>query len=234
MYPGAPELDDGKDNDQDGTVDEGLDGDGDGFTPINGGDADDTDSTVYPGAAELCDGEDNDQDGTVDEGWPDTDGDAVADCIDLTQTVAFVAGNSRGAARDQPAIARLRSMGLEVTVIDDNVVSAASVAGFDLIVLSSSVVPAKVGTKLTNVAVPIVTWEGYLFDELKLTTKGGETSTAQTRVTVGESKPSGCRRPVRDREDHVDGEAVQSGCGGRSWRDRRGDNGGREGNDARR
>jgi hypothetical protein len=75
-------------------------------------------------------------------------------------------------------------MGLEVTVIDDNVVSAASVAGFDLIVLSSSVVPAKVGTKLTNVAVPIVTWEGYLFDELKLTTKGGETSTVQTRVAI--------------------------------------------------
>ncbi len=84
VYPGAPELDDGKDNDQDGTVDEGLDGDGDGFTAINGGDADDTDSTVYPGAAELCDGKDNDQNGTVDDGativfYADADGDGFGD-----------------------------------------------------------------------------------------------------------------------------------------------------------
>ena len=68
MYPGAPELDDGKDNDQDGSVDDGHDGEGDGFTPDAGGDADDADPSVYPGAPELCDGKDNDQDGTVDDG----------------------------------------------------------------------------------------------------------------------------------------------------------------------
>ena len=74
VYPGAPELDDGKDNDQDGEVDDGLDADGDGYTPVFGGDFDDADVTSYPGAPELDDGRDNDGDAAIDEGL-DADGD---------------------------------------------------------------------------------------------------------------------------------------------------------------
>ena len=55
VHPGAVESDNGIDDDCDGDVDEGFDGDEDGFTPIAGGDCDDSDAGVYPGAAETPD-----------------------------------------------------------------------------------------------------------------------------------------------------------------------------------
>jgi len=104
-YPSATELADGRDNDCDGTVDEGfknfypdVDGDGHGAKTglirsieairgyvQNNRDCDDNNSRIFPGASETLDSADNDCDGTIDEGfvrnryYRDIDGDGFGD-----------------------------------------------------------------------------------------------------------------------------------------------------------
>ncbi len=85
IFPGAPELANGKDDDCDGHVDEGtqnVDDDGDGFAEVdNPGDCDDSDSSVYPGATEVMNGKDYNCDGMADEGsvCADDDGDGYVE-----------------------------------------------------------------------------------------------------------------------------------------------------------
>lgn len=89
-YPGALEQCDGRDNDCDRTIDEGVqltfyaDEDRDGYggslstqactAPTGyvspGGDCDDSDISIHPGAEETCDRVDEDCDGLIDDGLP--------------------------------------------------------------------------------------------------------------------------------------------------------------------
>lgn len=102
IYPGAPELCDGRDNNQNGKIDDGLpmepfywdaDKDGYGFRrPIyacaaprgyisTGGDFNDNNPNIHPGAVEHCDGVDENCNGIIDDGflqkrfYKDRDGD---------------------------------------------------------------------------------------------------------------------------------------------------------------
>ncbi|MFM7199600.1 MAG: MopE-related protein [Myxococcota bacterium] len=117
IYPGAIEVCDGKDNNCDSKVDDGittdyyLDADGDTYGDTaskvtacaspgtkyvtRGGDCNDLDKTIYPGATEVCDGKDNNCDSKADEGF-DKDADTYvtctvggrpADCNDLNPAI---------------------------------------------------------------------------------------------------------------------------------------------------
>jgi hypothetical protein len=105
VKPGGIEVCNSRDDDCDGSVDEGVvstyyaDSDGDGYGDAystttgctlpagyvtNKTDCDDADGTAYPGATEACDGVDDDCDGTIDEGatstfYGDFDGDGYGD-----------------------------------------------------------------------------------------------------------------------------------------------------------
>ncbi len=98
IYPGAPEICDGRDNNCDGQADEGccVDNDHDGYYAYNaiscsqGNDCRDESGAVNPGAYEVCDGVDNNCDGNTDETCT---GQSCNNGTDVGSSANFASGN---------------------------------------------------------------------------------------------------------------------------------------------
>ncbi len=97
-----------------------------------------------------------------------------------TPRVAFVASTVPAPNRDRPVIARLSASGFDVTVFDDSTVDPAAVAGHDLVIVSSSVVPNELADTLAGLTIPMLSWEAHLFDELGWSTAGNREGPAAT------------------------------------------------------
>ena len=86
--------------------------------------------------------------------------------------VALVTRTVPAPGADQPYIDHLRSRGWDVTLVDDDRVRAngkAAVAGYDLVVISSSIFPARVAWRLRKAPEPILVAEPQLFRNFHFT-----------------------------------------------------------------
>ena len=81
----------------------------------------------------------------------------------------FVVGSTSLNSGDAWVKNRLESLGLVVTVKSATGALSSDANGKGVVIISSTVNSTDVGNKFTNVAVPVVTWESYLLDDLKMT-----------------------------------------------------------------
>jgi hypothetical protein len=103
--------------------------------------------------------------------------------------VLFVVGNTNLNNGDAWVKSRLQQLGYNVQLKDDNYVSADHANGKGLVVISSTCNSANIGSKFTNTSVPILTWEPFLYDDLKMASNFGSAG-SQYKVTVNEADHS--------------------------------------------
>jgi lysophospholipase L1-like esterase len=97
-------------------------------------------------------------------------------------------------AGDARVIERLDLLGFDVTVVDDNGITAGAASGKVLVMISASVTPGRIGTTFTGTPVPLITWEGGVFDDLGLTGSAsgvdfGESDKRKTLVITDSTHP---------------------------------------------
>ena len=113
---------------------------------------------------------------------------AGTSCHDAEEfrSVLFVTGGDDRIVSDRTFRAHLEAAGWEVQVVDDDRAAAVALDGIRGVFVSSSVVPAKVGAAFKAAAVPVVSWEGHLFDDMGWATSSKESAVAQTKVAVAD------------------------------------------------
>ena len=100
-------------------------------------------------------------------------------------SVLLVVGNATLNTGDNAVLQRLQAMGFTVTVKSAAASATADATGRQLVVVSSTVTSGDVGTKFKSVAVPVLTWESGVLDDLGMTAAGAlGTSANQTRIKM--------------------------------------------------
>jgi hypothetical protein len=98
----------------------------------------------------------------------------------------LVVGNPTLSSADTKLRNRLSYIGYSVTVADDDVVTATSTNGQNIVVISESVSSTAVNTKLRNIAVPTVVLESALYDDMLMVSSSsmGGLQTGLTQLSI--------------------------------------------------
>jgi uncharacterized repeat protein (TIGR01451 family) len=110
--------------------------------------------------------------------------------VNVAVPVLFVTGSTTLNTSDAAVKARLEALNCVVTVKDAASAATADATGKALVLISSTVTPATVGTKFRTVTVPVITWESGLFNNMGMTgatNKDFGTKTNQTQISVTNS-----------------------------------------------
>ena len=99
------------------------------------------------------------------------------------KTALFVVGNTKLNGSDSAVKSRLESLGYTVTVKADGACNSGDANGKGLILISSTVNSGYIGSKYRDVAVPVIVWEGWLMDDMKMTGTSGSQYGATDHVS---------------------------------------------------
>ena len=95
-------------------------------------------------------------------------------CSGLGFEVLFVVGDTALGGGDAAALDWLETqLEFTVTVVLDADSETSDADSVDLVVISSTCASGEVGTKFTDVAVPVATWEAMVYDDLNMTSGTG-------------------------------------------------------------
>jgi len=95
-------------------------------------------------------------------------------CSGAGLEVLFVVGDTDLGGGDAAALDWLETqLGFTVNVVLDADSLTSDANGMTLVVISSTCASGEVGTKFTDVAVPVVTWESMVYDDLSMTSGSG-------------------------------------------------------------
>ncbi|WP_298669987.1 hypothetical protein, partial [uncultured Methanofollis sp.] len=105
--------------------------------------------------------------------------------------VLLIIGNSYLNPGDKAMKDHLESKGYTVTTKEDRLITAADAEGKDVVIFSSSMSSGSVGTMFRDLAVPVISCEAWLYDDLKMTgtSRGADYSAAagQTQVAIADA-----------------------------------------------
>ena len=121
-----------------------------------------------------------------------TDSEPVAITVDNLPggDILYVVGSPGNiTAGDSAVHDRLVDGGNEITIVDDAAVQAEDAAGQALVIVSSSVSPSTLGSRLEGVATPVLVANPWSFDDFGMTNSGGSNygSRSGSSVTIVDS-----------------------------------------------
>ena len=103
----------------------------------------------------------------------------------------FVVPNENNLTEGDGAItARLQSLGFTVVPRSATAVTGGDAAGKELVLISSNIGEAAVGSKFTSVSEPVIIWKPWLYDAMKMSNSNGSNRTVSALDVVAGNHPA--------------------------------------------